>query len=58
VALGTKFPAQELFFLFDFFLLFICVYNAWVISPPCPHSTPSLSPHPLNTQQKLFCPYF
>jgi hypothetical protein len=32
--------------------------------PPAPtpslttHSTPSLSPHPLNTQQKLFCPYF
>jgi hypothetical protein len=22
------------------------------------HSAPSLSPHPLNTQQKLFCPYF
>jgi hypothetical protein len=32
--------------------------------PPAPtpslttHSAPSLSPHPLNTQQKLFCPYF
>jgi hypothetical protein len=44
-------------------LLFICAYNAWVISAPCTH--PSLTthstpppPHPLDTQQKLFCPYF
>jgi hypothetical protein len=46
-----------------FLLLFICAYKAWVISPPCPtpslttHSAPSLSPYPLKTQQKLFCPY-
>jgi hypothetical protein len=49
--------------LFFFLLLFICAYKAWFISPPCPHSpltthsAPSLS-LPLNTQQKLFCPYF
>jgi hypothetical protein len=46
-----------------FFLLFICAYNVSVIPPPCPYplpyppAPPSL-PHPLNTQQKLFCSYF
>jgi hypothetical protein len=54
------------FFLFLTFivLLFICTYNTWVISPPCPHPLPyhplrplSLPPHPLDTRQKLFCPY-
>jgi hypothetical protein len=37
------------YFLFIYFLilLFICAYKAWVISPP----------YPLNTQQKLLCPY-
>jgi hypothetical protein len=50
--------------LFCFFivLLFICAYKAWVISPPVPTpslTTPSAPPPPtLNTQQKLFCPYF
>jgi hypothetical protein len=51
------------FFLFFIFLLLICAYNAWVISPPCPHPLPyyllhplPLPPHPLHTQQKLFCP--
>jgi hypothetical protein len=43
-------------------LLFICAYNAWVISPPCPHPLPyhplpPSPPHPLDTRQKLFCPY-
>jgi hypothetical protein len=33
---------QKLFFII---LLFICAYNAWVISPPCPHSLPY---HPLH----------
>jgi hypothetical protein len=43
--------------------LFICAYNVWVISPSCPppplpYLLPlSLPPDPLNTQQKLFCPY-
>jgi hypothetical protein len=47
-----------------FFFLFICAYNAWVISPSFPHPLPyhpsnlSLSPNPLDTLQKLFCPYF
>jgi hypothetical protein len=27
------------------FILFICAYNAWVISPPCPHSLPYHPPH-------------
>jgi hypothetical protein len=36
-----------IFYLF-IYLLFICAYNVWVISPP------SLSPHPLDTQKKLF----
>jgi hypothetical protein len=27
----------KLFFLIFIFLLFICAYNAWVISAPCPH---------------------
>jgi hypothetical protein len=51
-------------FLIFIALLFICIYNDWVISPPCPHTLPyhpllplSLSPHPLNTWQQLFCPY-
>jgi hypothetical protein len=50
--------------LFFFLLLFICAYKAWVISPPCPHPPPlpptpppPSPPYPLNTQQKLFCPY-
>jgi hypothetical protein len=55
---------MELLFFFFFFivLLFICAYKAWVISSPCPHPIPYHPlhplplPHPLNTQQKLFCP--
>jgi hypothetical protein len=43
------------------FYLFLLFYYSYVHTrlgsflPPAP--TPSLSPHPLNTQQKLFCPY-
>jgi hypothetical protein len=49
-------------FFFIFLLLFICAYKAWFISPPCPHPLPDhplrpLPLPPLNTQQKLFCPY-
>jgi hypothetical protein len=33
--------------LFLFLLLFICVYKAWFISPPCPHSLPYHPLHPL-----------
>jgi hypothetical protein len=46
-----------------FFLLFICTYNVWVISPlfspppPLTNPPPSTYPHPLNIRQKLFCPY-
>jgi hypothetical protein len=48
------------------FLLFYYSYVHTMLGsflPPAPtpflttHSAPSLSPHPLNTQQKLFCPY-
>jgi hypothetical protein len=35
------------FFLIFIFLLFICEYNAWVISPPCPHPLPYHPLHPL-----------
>jgi hypothetical protein len=34
----------EMFWPFFIILLFICVYKAWVISPPCPHPLPY---HPL-----------
>jgi hypothetical protein len=62
---SVKILRPNSFFLINYFiyLLFICTYNAWVISPPCPHPsltihpTPSLSPHTLDTWQKLFCPY-
>jgi hypothetical protein len=30
-----------------FFLLFICAYKAWFISPPCPHPLPYHPLHPL-----------
>jgi hypothetical protein len=57
---------------FDFKLMahfFLFFYYSYVHTrlgsflPPAPtpslttHSAPFLSPHPLNTQQKLFCPY-
>jgi hypothetical protein len=35
----------QLFFFFFIVLLFICAYNAWVISRPCPHPLPY---HPLR----------
>jgi hypothetical protein len=38
---------QGFYFLF-FFLLFLCAYNAWVTSPPCPHSLPYHPHHPLS----------
>jgi hypothetical protein len=36
---------------FFIILLFICAYNTWVISPPCPHHLPyhPLFPLPLPT---------
>jgi hypothetical protein len=36
-------------------LLFICAYNAWVISPPCPHSLPyhPFCPLPLPTTPSI-----
>jgi hypothetical protein len=43
-----------LFYLFIFkifiVLLFVCAYNVWVISPPCPHPLPyhPLRPLPLS----------
>jgi hypothetical protein len=54
----------------DFFFIFILFYYSYVHTtlgsflPPAPtpslttHSTPPSPPHPLNTQQKLFCPFF
>jgi hypothetical protein len=42
-------PAPSFFklfiYLFIIVLLFTCAYNAWVISPPCPHPLPY---HPLH----------
>jgi hypothetical protein len=35
------------FNLFFIVLLFLCAYNAWVISPPCPHPLPYHPLHPL-----------
>jgi hypothetical protein len=32
---------------FFIFLLFLCAYNAWVNSPPCPHPLPYHPVHPL-----------
>jgi hypothetical protein len=61
--------AQDAFF-FLIRVHFLLFYYSYVHTrlgsflPPAPtpflttHSAPSLSPHPLNTQQKLFCPYF
>jgi hypothetical protein len=49
----TLFPCPMFFFFFEysnpffFILLFICAYNAWVISPPCPHPLPYQPLHPL-----------
>jgi hypothetical protein len=34
----AKFEKEKLFFLI--FILFICAYNVWVISPPFPHPLP------------------
>jgi hypothetical protein len=34
----------RLCFFFLIVLLFICAYNAWVISPPCPHPLPYYPP--------------
>jgi hypothetical protein len=48
---------------FLIFILFICAYIVWVISPPSPHPLlypPNSLPYPplpLTTRQKLFCPY-
>jgi hypothetical protein len=56
---------ELLFFSFFFFSLFYYSYvhtrlGSFLPLAPTPslttHCTPSLSPHPLNTQQKLFCP--
>jgi hypothetical protein len=41
---GTVSFLFYLFFYFLIVLLFICAYNVWVISPPCPHPLPY---HPL-----------
>jgi hypothetical protein len=62
---NTLLPLGRPHSLFCFFivLLFIVHTRLGSFLPPAPtpslttHSTPSLSPHPLNTQQELFCPY-
>jgi hypothetical protein len=33
-------PQHKVQTLLFIYLLFICAYNAWVISPPCPHPLP------------------
>jgi hypothetical protein len=43
----------NIFLLFIIVLLFICAYNAWVISPPCPHPLPY---HPLRPLHLLPTP--
>jgi hypothetical protein len=62
-----SFWARILFYLFTYlflvFILFICAYDVWVISPPSPHHLPypspppTSAPHPLATWKKLFLPY-
>jgi hypothetical protein len=42
---GPDFRRRFYFFQIFIVLLFICAYNAWVISPPCPHPFPY---HPLR----------
>jgi hypothetical protein len=48
------------FFLIFFFLLFMCAYKAWVISPPCPHPLPyhPLCPLPLPPKSIFFLSNF
>jgi hypothetical protein len=43
----STYNIQIIFFLIFIVLLFICAYNAWVISPPCPHPLPYHPLHPL-----------
>jgi hypothetical protein len=38
------------------FLLFICAYNAWVISPPCPHPLSYYPPCPFPLPPTLSIP--
>jgi hypothetical protein len=57
--INTSYNATEqrkhlFIYLFLIFILLICTYNVWVISPPCSLPSPTVS---LATQQKLFCPY-
>jgi hypothetical protein len=40
-------------FLFFIFLLFICAYKAWLISPPCPHPLPYHPLRPLPTPPSI-----
>jgi hypothetical protein len=42
-----KFVFLSVSLLFYLFLLFICAYNVWVISPPSPHLLPFPYPLPL-----------
>jgi hypothetical protein len=39
---------EETLYFFKIVLLFICAYNVWVISPPCPHPLPDHPLHPLR----------
>jgi hypothetical protein len=51
------FNSFSFFIIYIYFLLFICAYKAWVISPPCPHPLhPSLSPLPLQYPAETILP--
>jgi hypothetical protein len=43
----SRVQSKYFFFLIFIVLLFICAYNSWVISPPCPHPLPYHPHHPL-----------
>jgi hypothetical protein len=63
LALRQQMQALRLALFFSF-IIYMCIQGLGHFSPlppppPLPPTPPPPSPpHPLNTQQKLFCPYF
>jgi hypothetical protein len=55
---------EFIYLLFFSFIIHMCIqgllhFSPLPLPPPLPHTpSPPSPPHPLNTQQKLFCPYF